>query len=124
MLEQPHGERAIAIRRVEVVQRRQRASGSDFEDRSGASSPAVGRGPVQVPIAGLDRCSPRIASVRVAENVQGGECTRRRHFEDRATCAGYVAIATIAVAETSRVGRPVEVSIVGLNQTLGTSTIR
>jgi hypothetical protein len=43
--------------------------------------------------------------------VQGGECTRRRDFEDRATRAGVVATSTVAVAETSGVRRPVEVSI-------------
>ena len=112
--------RAIAILRVEVVHRRQRAGWSDFEDRSGAGSPAAGRGPVQVSIASLDRCRPRICTVRRVEEVQGGECTRRRYFEDRATRAGAVATATVAVADTSGVGRPVDVSIAGLNQTLGT----
>ena len=108
-------ERAIAILRVEVMQRGQRAGYCDCEDRSRPGSPAIGRGSVDVSIAGLDRWRPRIAAVRVVEDVQGAECTRRRHFEDRATCAGVVAIATVAVAETSRVGCPVKVSIAGLN---------
>ena len=85
VLDQSHGERAIAIRRVEVVHRGKTAGWSDLEEGSSASSPAVGGGPVEVSIAGLDRRRARIAAVRVAKDVQGGKCTRRSHFEDRAT---------------------------------------
>jgi hypothetical protein len=38
--------------------------------------------------------------------VQGSQCARWRHFEDRATCARHAAIDTVAVAETSSVGCP------------------
>jgi hypothetical protein len=55
VLDQPHGQRAIAILQVEVLHRRRRASGSDFEDRSVADTPTVGRGPVEASIAGLNQ---------------------------------------------------------------------
>ena len=92
MLDQPHWERAIAIFRDEVVYLGKHAGWGDLKDRSRANSPAVDRGSVDVSIGTLDRSHPRISSVRIVEDVQGGECARWRQVEDRATCARHVAI--------------------------------
>src|SRR5216684_3453147 len=76
-----------AALRASAIQRSQRATQGKFEDSSRAVRPTHNRGPVQVPIAGLDQSRLRKLAVRATafrtEAIQRAECAALGDFEDR-----------------------------------------
>jgi hypothetical protein len=88
----------FAIRAVEVMQRRQRATWSDFENRAAAINgapdigagvgPAVLRSSVKVPVGSLDKPCDGREAVRAVETVQRRERATWGDFEDRAIPIG------------------------------------
>ena len=95
-----------------------RTGGGHFEDRSVEVCAAPFRCPVEVSIAGLDH-SCGTGAIRGIEPVQGGHCACGSHFEDRAT-----ARAAVAAGRPARGGRPVDVSIAGLNKRCRIGAVR
>jgi hypothetical protein len=94
-----------SVRGVETVQRRQRASGGDFEGRAIAVSPAKVSCPVEVPVTALHQSGLRVLAVRAVEAVQCRQCAPGGDFEDHAPAAG-----------PSIVGCSIEVPVSGLHQ--------
>jgi|HubBroStandDraft_1064217.scaffolds.fasta_scaffold93411_2 hypothetical protein len=99
------GDRAVRAPALgaKTVQRRQLAAQADFEDRAVdiAVGPAVGRGPVQVPIGGLDergigRGSVRAAALR-AESVYCRQLAGWCDLEDGPTGPPFTVLGSVSV---------------------------